>query len=221
MTLNKLIRPVSFVLIILYFASCTTTFEVTRRSELTIPDDFDELHVRTKDNKFYTIEHYRLDDSVLTFTGSVVTGDSEKPVSGKLKLSEITEIQAKETSLGKTILVIGAAAAVIGIFIAFLDKENGLHNDVVIKYPAGGGCVSLNDRLPEENMPEPIAAGFKNVIGESSPCFMYLEISHCTGIYYFKIVNDVDVLMIEPLDESSSNFNITNKIIVDLVNLKH
>src|SRR5512147_299452 len=108
---NKLIKQTASALIILYFTSCTTTYEVTRRSELNLPGDLGEITVTTKDNNKYITEKYLLQDSTLSFSGSIVKGSSEKPYSGKLNLSDIKKIEAKEGSLGKSVLIAGAGAA--------------------------------------------------------------------------------------------------------------
>ena len=217
---KKFLRPISSILIMVYFASCTTTYEVTRRSELDIPDDLGELTVQTTDGKEYTLEHYSFRDSTLTGIGIVRIDSLDKPFTGKLKLSEIKQIEATQTSLGKTILLIGAGTVLLVTFLAFWNKQdNGLKNEVVIKYTSGGGCGRMSDNFYPVNENRLSAAGLKNMIDIKSinpGKVMYLNIVKDSNTFHFKVVDDVSQIEIELVNEFPADVDNSNVLTIEL-----
>lgn len=216
---NKLIKQTASALIILYFTSCTTTYEVTRRSELNLPDDLGEITVTTKDNNKYITEKYLLQDSTLSFSGSIVKDGSEKPYSGKLNLSEIKKIEAKEGSLGKSVLIAGAGAAVIITFIAFLSKGNGVNNDVVVTYPSGS-CNGSASRFFPQYTDRPLAGGLmniadKNISSTGSP--LHLDVINESGKFHFSVKNEPESIELELIDTPA---DCSNAVTIDLRKIK-
>ena len=211
----KILRPISSILIMVYFSSCATTYEVTRRSELDITNNLGELTVQTKDGKEYTLEHYSLIDSSLTGIGVVEKDSLKKSFSGKLNLSDIKQIEATQTDWGKTILVAGVGAAVLLTFYIFWNKQDdGMRNEVVIKYPTGGDCgrkkyggscsgkISNNFHTNNDNKLN--AAGLKEMLDIKSfnpNKVTYFNIVRGSVTYLFKVVNETSRIEIEMINE--------------------
>ena len=215
----KFLRPISSILIMVYFASCATTYEVTRRSELNIPDYLGELTVQTTDGKEYTLEHYNLKDSTLTGIGVVETDSLKKSFKGKLNLSDIKRIEATQTDWGKTILVTGVGAAVLLTFYLFWDKqEDGMRNEVIVIGPGcSGSGVSKNCNPNNEKKLN--AAGLKKMIDINSlnpDKVMYLDIVKGNGTFHFKVDDDVSQIEIEMVNKFPADVENSNVLTIEL-----
>ena len=227
---KKLLRPISSILIMVYFSSCATTYEITRRSELDIPDDLGELTVQTTDGKEYTFEHYSLYDSTLTGIGVVEKDSLKKSFSGKLNLSDIKQIEATQTDWGKTILITGVGAAVLLTFYIFWNKQDdGLKNEVVVRYPSGGDCgrkkyggscsgkISNNFHPNNENRLN--AAGLKNMIDIRSlnpDRVVYFNIVKNSNTFHFKVVDNVNQIEIEMVDKLPVGLDSSDILTIEL-----
>lgn len=215
----KFLRPISSILIMVYFASCATTYEVTRRSELDIPDDLGELTVQTTDGKEYTLEHYNLKDSTLTGTGVVETDSLKKSFKGKLNLSDIKRIEATQTDWGKTILITGVGAAVLLTFYLFLDKqEDGMRNEVIV---IGPGCSEpgVSKNFNPNNKSNLNAAGLKEMLDIKSIYpnkVMYFNIVNGSETFLFEVVNDTSRIEIEMVDELPADVESSNVLTIEL-----
>lgn len=216
----KYLRPISSIIIMVYFASCTTTYEVTRRSELDNPDDRGEITVWTTDGKEYDLEYYSLKDSTLSCFGTVEKDGLKKSFKGKLNLSDINQIEATKTDWGKTILLTGVGSVVLLTFYYFwIKQDDGLRNHVVIKYPAGGGCGSISSNFKSDNGNRLNAAALKDVIDIRSinpDKVMYLNIVKDSNTYHFKVVDDMKRFEIEMVDELPADVDNSNVFTIEL-----
>ncbi|MFC2092711.1 hypothetical protein ACFLSV_02310 [Bacteroidota bacterium] len=201
----KYLRPISSIIIMVYFASCTTTYEVTRRSELDNPDDLGEITVRTKDEKEYELKYYVLKDSTLNCVGTVETDGLKKSFKGKLNLSDIKQIEATKTDWGKTILITGAGSVVLlTSYIFWAKQDDGLRNHVVVKYPSGGGCNGISNNFHHNNESKLNAAGLKEMLDIKSIYpnkVTYFNIVSGSETFLFEVVNDKSRIEIEMVDE--------------------
>jgi len=216
----KYLRSISSIIIMVYFASCTTTYEVTRRSELGNPDDLGEITVWTTDGKEYDLEYYSLKDSTLSCFGTVEKDGLKKSFKGKLNLSDINQIEATKTDWGKTILITGAGSVVLLTFYMFWAKQDdGLRNHVVVKYPTGGGCGSISNNLYPDNGNRLNAAGLKDMINIKSICsykVLYLDIVKDNDTFHFKAVDDERQIEIEMVDEFPADVNSSSVLTIEL-----
>lgn len=186
----KYIKPMAYVLIVTFFASCSTTYEVTKRSELKLPEDLGTLTVYKNNGRIVRLNNFRLEDSTLV-------GDGKK-----INLSEIKKIESTEIHTGMTIFTIAIGAAVLTSFLVLLNKERDLNNEVRIIYPSGGmgcGLGSLNTDI------RPLAGGQKDLINFGLIDFNklnYVIVKGKTVSLYFKIkrIQD-DEFEIEPSEE--------------------
>ena len=144
----------------------------------------------------------------------------KKSFTGKLNLSEIQQIKATQTDWGKTILLTGVGTALLVTFLAFWNKQDdGLRNEVVIKYPSGGGCGRLSNNFHPYNENKLSAAGLKNMIDINSlnpDKVMYLDIVKGNGTFHFKVDDDVSQIEIEMVDEFPSDVNNSNVLTIEL-----
>jgi hypothetical protein len=216
----KYLRYISSILLMVYFTSCTTTYEVTRRSELDNPDDLGEITVQTTDGKEYELEYYSLKDSTLSCFGTVEKYGLKKACKGKLNLSDIKQIEATKTDWGKTILITGAGSVVLLTSYFFWAKQDdGLRNHVVVKYPSGGGCNAMSNNFHHNNENKLNAAGLKDMINIRSintDKIVYLNIIKDNNMFYFKVVDDVKRIEIEMVDKFPADVDSSNILVIEL-----
>jgi hypothetical protein len=158
----KYIKPIAYTLITTFLASCSSTYEVTRRSEFTEPGSLGTLTVYTKNGRTYELEEYSLQDSTITGSGSILTSDSTSvPFYGPIKISDIRRMQSTTSGAGTALISIGIGAAVVMTFISFLNKESGMTNEVHIIYPVSSGIGCSMASLQKDG--RPLAGGYKNM----------------------------------------------------------
>jgi hypothetical protein len=109
----------------LYYG-CTTTQEITRRSQLANPEETGAITVLAKDTTFYELRSYRLTDSLLIGSGSLERAGKRLSFSGELKLSDILYIQAHSTSFWKGLVETGVVVSFVGLAASCLEGSQGL-----------------------------------------------------------------------------------------------
>jgi hypothetical protein len=108
------------------YHGCTTTQELTRRSQLANPQETGVITVLTKDTTLYKLENYHLTDSLLIGIGSSERAGRHASFSGELKLTDILYIQAHSTSFWKGLVETGVVVSFVGLAASCLGGSQGL-----------------------------------------------------------------------------------------------
>jgi len=137
---NKIYKSIIYLFIVTFFASCTTTREITKSTDLQNYLNTGEIRVITKDSLHYLLTIYKLQDSVLVGKGTVEVKDSHRSFEGKINLNDIRYIECDETDWTKTIIGAGAVTVISYFLIKEISNESGVNNTVIIKTPVGAGC---------------------------------------------------------------------------------
>ena len=181
----KYLKPIASVLLIAFFASCTSTYEVTKRSDFADTESLGTLKIYTKDNKFYELEKFRLSDSTITGYGFC----NKKTFNGSVNINQIKRIESVQTNTGVTILSIGIGVAVLATFLTFMSKDRNINNEVRIIHP-GGGCsmgMNYNDLRP--------LAGGSSILSFNLPDFSkkkFLNLTGKTDTLHFEVSGSMD-----------------------------
>ncbi len=130
------------IIVFVFLASCVSTEEITKKSELKNAYKKGEILVLATDTSIYKFKEYKFLDSIITGKGVVEKNNVEKEFSGDLKLEDISYIQLRYTNTTNTIFAVAAAGVVGGIALSYLDNETGLGvNESIGRYypPVSGG----------------------------------------------------------------------------------
>lgn len=120
---------------------CIATQNIRLRSELKGAPVTGPLTLLTTDSALYTLEHYRLKDSSIAGSGTVLHRGTVEPFDGELALKDIGYIQAQKRVFFQTLV----AAAFVGGFIALAANGTrggdgaGVQGHVRYTGPEGGG----------------------------------------------------------------------------------
>ncbi|HEY5535322.1 MAG TPA: hypothetical protein VIL99_10360 [Ignavibacteria bacterium] len=134
---NTIYKSMLYIFVVVVFASCTTTREITSTRELENFKETGDVTVVTKDSLKYVLKYYFLKDTVLVGKGTLQTKDSLKSFDGKINFKDIKYVECQKTDLLKTAIGVGSAAVITYIVFKYFGTDNGVNNTVVIKYPAG------------------------------------------------------------------------------------
>ncbi|MBI4429598.1 MAG: hypothetical protein HY562_10815 [Ignavibacteriales bacterium] len=104
--------PFIAVSLIVLEMNCVTKESITRRSQLHDPLERGPITVLTNDTTLYELNAYRVDDSVLTCSGSRVKNGIQEKFSGSIDFRKIVLIQSRKTGI---VQYVGAGIA-IGAF---------------------------------------------------------------------------------------------------------
>jgi hypothetical protein len=137
---NNIYKSIIYLFVVTFLASCTTTREITKSSELQNYLKTGDIRVVTKDSLHYELSIYKLQDSVLIGKGTVERNDSLKNFDGKINLNDIRYIECDKTDLAKTIIGVGAATVISYFLLKEISNGTGVNNTVIIKTPVGAGC---------------------------------------------------------------------------------
>lgn len=214
---EKYIRPICYILITAFLASCSSSYEVTRRSEFLDPESLGTLTVYTKSGKVYELDKFTLQDSTVTGTGYLLkSGSPYTQFSGPIKISDIFRIQSTQTNGGAFVISIGIGAALLITFLSFLPKQKGMYNEVHIVYPTGGGCnMSFSG-----NYDRPLAGGFRNVLDIATHDFdniKYLNVAKISDTLHFTVSKEDDVIALEMINNIDPTANSNEILTVNLV----
>jgi hypothetical protein len=119
------------------YHGCTTTQEITRRSELANPEETGVITVLTKDTTLYELENYHLTDSLLIGIGSSERAGKHASFSGELRLTDILYIQAHSTSFWKGLVETGVVVSFVGLAASYLGGNQGLSEEDSLVYTGG------------------------------------------------------------------------------------
>jgi hypothetical protein len=119
------------------YHGCTTTQEITRRSELANPEETGVITVLTKDTTLYQLENYHLTDSLLIGVGSSERAGKHASFSGELRLTDILYIQAHSTSFWKGLVETGVVVSFVGLAASYLGGNQGLSEEDSLVYTGG------------------------------------------------------------------------------------
>lgn len=141
---NIILKTVCWILIISYFAGCTTTEVVTYKAQLNDPENTGTLNIMTKDSTEYVLDNYRLKDSLITGVGMKFVAGKGQQFRGSVNINEIIKVEGAKTDIARTLLGLGLA----GLFlIAYINDANvsddGNTLQVIYVTPGGGygGCM--------------------------------------------------------------------------------
>lgn len=137
---NNIFRLILYLCTVTFFASCTTTREITTSDYLRNFSKTGEIKVVTKDSLHYVLNIYYLQDTVLAGKGTVEAKGSQKSFDGRIKLKDIRYIECEELDLTKTIIGVGAVTVISYFLLKNISHEKGVNNTIVIKSPGGMGC---------------------------------------------------------------------------------
>jgi hypothetical protein len=137
---NNIFRIIIYLCIVTFFASCTSTREITKSDDLQNFSKTGEITVVSKDSIHYILNIYYLQDTVLAGKGTVETKGSRHNFNGRINLKDIRYIECEELDLTKTIIGVGAVTVISYFLIKNISREKGVNNTVVIKSPGGMGC---------------------------------------------------------------------------------
>ncbi len=116
--LRKYVLSILVIAMVFTHYGCTTNQTITRRSQLSNPIETGTIMVLMKDKTLYELNNYRLTDSLLFGSGSVMKNKVGTPYIGQLRLSDIASIQAQNTSFMKT-----AKTAITASLIVFFTTK--------------------------------------------------------------------------------------------------
>jgi len=213
----KYIKPISYILITAFLASCSSSYEVTRRSEFLEPESLGTLTVYTKSGKVYRLDKFSLQDSTVTGIGSLLKSNfSSIPFSGPINISDIKRIQSTQSEGGAVLLSIGIGAALLITFLAFLSKEKGMTNEVHIVYPQGSGCsMGFSGKYDR-----PLAGGYKNVLDIETKDFdniKYVNAAGLTDTIHFAVSKEGNIIGLEMIKEINPMANSNEILTVDIL----
>lgn len=135
------------LVITLAATGCSSTKNITLRSEIAWSEDTGPVTVFTKDSVTYKLTSYMLAESTLSGNGSRNEKDKWVDFKGDIGLNNIAYIHAKEFDFLKTVILMGGVAAVGTMAILNLDSDhlNTLTEDIRYHSPyhsSGGGSTS-------------------------------------------------------------------------------
>lgn len=204
MRFKKLIMQFLIIAIFFVFTCCTSTREITMKSELNNPSEVGDITVETTKGKTFELHSYRLKNDTLRCKGTDVTGSTDIPFDGKIPLSEIKQISSTEINWGSSILAIGAVTTFSILLIHNLKADNSMTNEVHIIYPSGGGgCGMANIDGSEIS-----AGGFP---GFSDGEYKCLNIKQNNSVSRFEIISEQNGFKLKsiPAADNSPESSIT------------
>jgi hypothetical protein len=179
---------------------------ITQRAQLWSAKETGPITVLTIDSLLYTLDSYSLTDSMLIGFGKLQKNKVPSPFIGKIKLSDIKYIHAREIEFLKSIVAIGGIAAVGSLVISNLNGMDGaLVTEQITHYPEYSGGGSSCPYIYSWNGDRFILDGeaFGIAFGKS------LELS--TSSVLTSLKNDNDILKIKIANERPETHHI-NKI---------
>ncbi len=90
---KTIFKSIFYFFIVIFFASCTTTREITSTKELENFRETGVVTIITKDSLKYVLNIYVLKDSVLKGTGTVEISGSVKKFDGKINVCDIRYVE--------------------------------------------------------------------------------------------------------------------------------
>jgi hypothetical protein len=210
----KYIKLIASVLIVTFFASCSTTYEVTKRSELINPEELGKLTICAKNGDIYDLNHFWLKDSTITGYGTLWNKKyGTKYFNSNINLNDIEKIESTQSHVGGTLISIGIGAIVVGTFLAFLAKETSPNNEVRIVYPSGGCNMAY---LRQKNQPGAGGFGsFENISLFNLDNADYLNIAGKSDTLYFEVSKCDEEIHLEMIKYIPENMDGTNTITID------
>ncbi len=137
------IKKYSLVLLVLALLAeaCTVSRIITRKSELMERAATGDIDVLMHDGTRYTLENYKLKDSLLIGRGISERDRVRSRFEGQLKLSDIDYIKTESIHLGKTLIATGAVVFVGVKALSYLggSREPTINENVQTYIPGGGG----------------------------------------------------------------------------------
>lgn len=177
---------------------CTTTKNITTRSELTFPQETGTIHILTNDSSFYQLKNYSPSDSFLQCTGTIERYGKKKPFTGVLEFSDIQYIQTTNFNFWKTLLAAGSVGVIGSIAISNMKGESGLSVNETIRHYSPhsgsggeGSCPYVYSWDGERYMldAETFGIGFGKAL-ELNTCTVLPSLNGEDGILKIKIANE-------------------------------
>lgn len=137
---NTIFTSIFYLIIIIFFSSCTTTREIYSTRELENYKETGDVTIITKDSIKYVLTFYSLKDSVLAGKGTMEIKDSLRTFDGKINYRDIRHVECRKTDFLKTVVGIVPAAIVTYVLLNCLTGDDGVGNTVVIKDVTGIVC---------------------------------------------------------------------------------
>lgn len=137
----KCVLTLILLITIFLIEGCSTTNQISKRSQLSDPIKTGTIYVFTKDSIIYEFKNYKITDTTLVGSGTKRKDGISNAYSGQLSLMDIKYIQAREFSFMKTLYAAGVCITFFRYSLSQLNvnEEFKINQHIYTYSPVGGG----------------------------------------------------------------------------------